>query len=103
MAAFAGPLMVGALWRGVTRQGAYAGLLAGFSVFLLLHTQQLDPDWFEPGLLRTVVNWLYQEGPNPFSCTAIGEAVSVCVTALVSKLTQPLPVEHLDGMFGEEA
>ena len=30
MAAFAGPLVLGALWSGVTLKGAYAGLLGGF-------------------------------------------------------------------------
>ena len=48
MAAFAGPLVVGALWRGVTRKGAYAGLVSGFVTFLVLHTQMIDPAWFAP-------------------------------------------------------
>jgi len=47
--------------------------LSGFIVFLLLHTQQLDPGWFAPGALHNVVGWLYNEGPNPFSCAAMGE------------------------------
>ena len=37
MAAFAGPLVMGALWKGVTRAGAYAGLLSGFVTFVVLH------------------------------------------------------------------
>ena len=106
MAAFAGPLVVGALWKGVTAKGAYAGLITGFSTFLLLHTQQIDPAWFgvvgEPvGLLQTVVHWLHGEGPNPFSCAAMGEFVSVAFTVVVSKLTQQLPQEHIEAMFGE--
>jgi SSS family transporter len=99
MAAFAGPLVVGALWRGVTRNGAYAGLVTGFLTFIVLHTRQLDPAWFDPGVLHSVVAWLYEEGPNPYSCAAIGEIVSVLVTFVVSRLTRPLPQAHVEGMF----
>jgi SSS family transporter len=102
MAAFAGPLMVGALWRGVTRHGAYAGLISGFGIFLILHTQLIDPGWFARGTAQDVATWLYREGPNPYSCAAMGEFVSVAVTYLVSRLTQPLSQAHLDGLFGSE-
>jgi Na+/proline symporter len=99
MAAFAGPLMVGALWKGVTRAGAYAGLLGGISVFITLHAQLLSPDWFNNPTMRAIVSWLYAEGPNPYSCAVMGEIVSIGFTVLVSKLSQPLPSEHLDEMF----
>ena len=100
MAAFAGPLVVGALWRGVTKRGAYAGLTSGFLTFLVLHMQLLDPAWFGTGTLHDVVAWLHAEGPNPFSCAAMGEAVSVIFTYAVSKATQPLPERHVEEMFG---
>lgn len=100
MAAFAGPLVVGALWRGVTPSGAYAGLIGGFGTFLVLHTAVLDPDWFEPGTLQRAVRWLAGEAPNPYSCAAMGEIVSVLVTVAVSKLSRPLPRSHVDEMFG---
>lgn len=99
MAAFAGPLVVGALWRGVTRTGAYAGLIAGLGAFMLVHSQLLEPAWFPAGILRGAADWLYSEGPNPFSCTAIGEVVSVIVTLIVSRVTRPLPAEYVDAMF----
>ena len=99
MAAFAGPLVVGALWRGVTRKGAYAGLLAGFGTFLILHTQMLDPLLFGTGVLYDVVAWLDREGPNPYSCAAMGEFVSITVTYVVSRLTQALPQTHVSEMF----
>ena len=79
MSAFAGSLVFGALWRGVTRPGAYAGLVSGFVCFLVLHTQLLDPAWFAPGLLHSVVSWLYIEGINPFSCSSIASLTSVCL------------------------
>ena len=101
MAAFAGPLVVGALWRGVTRNGAYAGLTSGFLTFMVLHMQWLDPAWFGTGVVHEAVAWLYAEGPNPFSCAAIGEAVSVAVTYTVSKATQPLPEAHVKEVFGQ--
>ena len=102
MAAFAGPLVIGALWRGVTRQGAYAGLLAGFGTFLILHTQLINPYWFTPGTLRDISEWLYAEGPNPYSCAVMGEIVSVAATFLVSRLTKPLPASHLAELFGDQ-
>ena len=99
MAAFAGPLVVGALWRGVTRHGAYAGLLGGIGVFTVLHAQLLDPAWFSSGAMQDAVTWLVREGPNPYSCAVMGEIVSIFLTVVVSKLTQPLPEEHLQQMF----
>ena len=98
MASFAGPLVVGALWRGVTRYGAYAGLCSGFATFLILHTQLINPLWFD-GELRRMAEWLYKEGPNPYSCAVMGEIVSISCTVIVSKLTSPLPEEHLKVMF----
>jgi len=103
MAALAGPLVVGALWRGVTRQGAYAGLLGGFLTFAALYLQVLDPGWFDPGVLHDTVAWLEGEGPNPYSCAALGEFVSVLITVVVSKLTRPLPKAHLDALFTDGA
>ena len=50
MAAFAGPLVVGAVWRGVTRAGALcAGLIGGVTVFSIAHSGAIDPQWFGPG------------------------------------------------------
>lgn len=100
MAAFAGPLVLGALWRGVTKKGAYAGLVSGMGVFIVLHSGILNPVWFEGTPLAGVMTWLAGEAPNPYSCSAMGEIVSVAVTWAVSKATQPLPQVHLDGMFG---
>ena len=101
MAAFAGPLVVGALWRGVTRAGAYAGLVSGISVFIVLHAQLINPGWFAPGTMNDIATWLYREGPNPYSCAVMGEIVSISMTFIVSKLTQPLPESHLAAMFGD--
>lgn len=102
MAAFAGPLVMGALWRGVTKAGAYAGLVCGLGTFIVLHSGMLGAivgsDSTYP--LSGVLYWLYIEAPNPFSCAALGEIVSVLVTWIVSKLTQPLPKVHMEKLFG---
>jgi len=104
MAAFAGPLVVGALWRGVTAKGAYAGLVAGFVAFLILHTNLLEAHWFgSSGVLHNAVAWLEREGPNPYSCAAMGEFVSIGVTYVVSKLTRPLEDSHLQALFPDTA
>ena len=99
ISAFAGPLVMGALWKGVTKAGAYAGLASGMGAFLVLHAGLLHPDLVAGTWLFGPVAWLHGEAPNPYSCAALGELVSVLVTWSVSKLTRPLPKEHLDEMF----
>ena len=99
MSAFFGSLVFGAFWRGVTRAGAYAGLMSGFLSFLVLHTQLLDPAWFAPGSLHAVISWLYIEGTNPFSCSSLAGLTSVAFTIIVSKVTQPLPEAHVTALF----
>ncbi len=100
MAAFAGPLVLGALWRGVTKAGAFAGLLTGGFTFIITFNAMIDPNWFGPGFLKDAATWLVIESPNPWSCAAMGEIVSVVVTVAVSKLTQPLSAAHVERMFG---
>ncbi len=100
MAAFAGPLVVGSIWRGVTKPGAFAGLISGVAVFSVTHGGFIDPAWFAPGALHNLAQWLAIEAPNPWSCAAMGELVSIGFTWGVSKLTQPLPEAHLEQMFG---
>jgi len=102
MAAFAGPLVMGAVWHGVTRAGAYAGLISGMTAFILFHMGWIDPVWFEGTPLFGVAEWLSLESPNPYSCAALGEIVSVVVTFVVSKITTPLPQAHLDALFNAD-
>ena len=99
MAAFAGPLILGAVWRGVTKAGAFAGLLTGGLVFIVTFNAMIKPEWFDPGTLQNIAIWLRIEAPNPWSCAAMGEVVSVAVTVIVSKLTQPLPAAHMARLF----
>ena len=99
MAAFAGPLVVGALWRGVTFAGALSGLFVGFGVFIVAHAQLIDPNWFTGTLLQGPALWLYGEGPNPYSCAVLGEIASVIATVGVSWCTKALPDAHLNALF----
>ena len=58
----AGPLVGRALWSGVTLKGAYAGLLGGFGVFIVLHSQVLEPSWFSA--VVSSGNMAAREGPT---------------------------------------
>ena len=102
MAAFAGPLILGAVWQGVTRTGAFAGLLSGGAVFLITFNAAINPAWFDPGMLKNAAIWLTIEAPNPWSCAAMGELVSIAATVVVSKFSQPLPVAHMQRLFPAE-
>ena len=99
MAAFAGPLILGAVWRGVTKSGAFAGLLSGGLTFIVTFNALIDPAWFGTGTLHQAATWLVGESPNPWSCAAMGEIVSVSMTIAVSRLTRPLPEEHMKRLF----
>ena len=103
MAAFAGPLILGAVWRGVTKTGAFTGLLSGGITFIVTFNAMIDPAWFSEGVLKSAVEWMVAESPNPWSCAAMGELVSLTLTVVVSKLTQPLPGTHIQRMFGSTA
>ena len=103
MAAFSGPLILGAVWSGVTKAGAFAGLLSGGLVFMITFNAVIDPEWFSPGVFRDASVWLQKESPNPWSCAAMGEVVSIALTVIVSKLTQQLPDEHIDKLFAPQS
>ena len=99
MAAFAGPLILGSVWKGVTKAGAFAGLITGGVVFIVTFNAMIKPEWFDPGALQNAAIWLRIEAPNPWSCAAMGELVSLAVTVIVSRLTQPLPQAHVQRLF----
>jgi hypothetical protein len=65
--------------------------------------QAIDPAWFSPGMVQDAFSWLWGEGPNPFSCAALGEFVSIAATYAVSKASNPLPKAHIDSVFQDEA
>lgn len=101
MAALAGPLVLGTLWRGVTRAGAIAGFVAGAVTFILLHSAIVEPLWFaENTPLRDVAAWLAGQAPNPYACAVLGEIVGVALTVAVSLVSEKLPADHVERVFG---
>ncbi len=101
MAALAGPLLLGTVWRGVTARGAIAGFAAGAISFIVLHAGMIQPDWFNPGsTLHLAATWLVRQAPNPYSCATLGELFGIAVTAGVSLVTDKLPQDHLSRVFG---
>lgn len=100
MAATAGPLLLGQIWRGATKAGAIGGFVAGAAVFTVLKTGVI-PEWPEPNSgIGLVVSWLLEQQPNPFACAALGELASVVVTIIVSLFSKPLPQHHIERIFG---
>ncbi|MFQ5635354.1 MAG: sodium:pantothenate symporter, partial [Gammaproteobacteria bacterium] len=93
-AALTGPLVLGAIWSGVTRAAAIAGFLSGAAVFAgasliaaLISSQQLDyGDWN--------IQFL-----NPFVRATIGGSASAIVTIGVSFITERLPNSHVARLF----
>lgn len=100
MAALAGPLILGVFWRGVTAQGAIWGFISGALCFIVLRNGLLPAGAADGGLVDQVLFQLSSQAGNPFTCTAIGEGVSVLVTVAVSLSTQSLPREHIEKIFG---
>ncbi|MFV8817532.1 sodium:solute symporter family protein [Haliea sp. E17] len=100
MAALAGPLILGVLWRGTTTAGAISGFIAGAVAFIILHSGLIDARWFAPGALQTTAAWLQQQAPNPYTCAVLGEIMGIVLTALVSLVSVKLPTAHLEEVFG---
>ena len=104
MAALAGPLLLGTLWRGVTAAGAIAGFIVGGLSFVILHGKLFNPDWFTfSASLKYIMDWLHYQGPNPYSCATIGQIIGILVTIVISLFTAKLPEDHIDKVFGEAA
>jgi len=100
MAALAGPLVLGVLWRGITRAGAISGFAAGAAVFVVAKAALVPAAWFADTPLHVAALWLEAQAPSPYSCATLGEAASLLVTVAVSLRTRPLDAEHLERVFG---
>jgi sodium/proline symporter len=92
IASYAGPYMIGSLWRRTTPAAAYAAIAFGFGIYFYLH---LAP---QAGLIEGL--WPFNQ--NPFASTAIGFIVSSVTTVAVSFVTEPPAEDHLERVFSAE-
>ena len=102
MAALSGPLILGLLWRGVTRAGAISGFIAGALIFSVAHTGLIDPLWLSSSkFLYVATTWFANQAPNPYACTVLGELASIAITIIVSLCSKKLPAEHVAAVFDD--
>jgi len=94
-AAMAGPLVLGSLWRGVTRAGALAGFWVGAISFVMIHGEFVSGLWLVGTALEPFGRWFAFNATSPYSAATLGGLTSSAVTAAVSWCTQPLPDAHL--------
>jgi cation/acetate symporter len=86
-------LLMGIFARGVNREGAVAGMLAGISV-TLLYVFQHKGIMFIPGtsfLGNMSPNWFFGIEPNAFG--VVGAIVNFVVAFAVSRVSAPPPTE----------
>ena len=91
--AFVPTMVLGIFWRGTTRQGAVAGMLAGLGVtvyYMLSHV----------AAMRALPSWMLADGLwfgiQPISAGVFGVPTGFCVAALVSWWTRPaLPLPRI--------
>ena len=90
--AFVPVMVLGIFWRGTTRQGAVAGMLAGLGIavyYMLSHVP----------VLRTWAGWLLADGLwfgiQPISAGVFGVPAGLIVAVVVSRITRPAPALHL--------
>jgi Na+/proline symporter len=98
-AALAGPLVLGSLWRGVTRAGALAGFWAGAASFVCIHGEIVSGTWLYGTPLDGVGRWFAFNATSPYSAATLGAFVSLGVTVLVSRFSEPLPPGHIEAVL----
>jgi SSS family transporter len=86
IAALAGPLVLGSIWNGVTRNGALAGFWTGALSFILIHTQLISAIWPDGESLRAAGEWFAFHARSPYSAATMGGIAGVLVTVLVSRV-----------------
>tara|TARA_B110000438_G_C15787006_1_gene638878 strand:+ start:184 stop:1734 length:1551 start_codon:yes stop_codon:yes gene_type:complete len=94
--AFAGPLILGILWPGVTKIAVYVGFFTGGSFFISVVSGFVTATGSPGSFVHDVTAWLERDAGNSFSIAAAGVILSVVVTYAVSKFTPGYTQDHLD-------
>jgi len=103
IAALMGPLVLGSIWRGVTRAGALAGFWTGAILFILIHAEIISGEWLSGTRLEAFGTWFAFNAQSPYSAATIAGLTAVAVTVLVSRCTLPLPESHLNAVLGQRS
>jgi Na+/proline symporter len=98
VAALMGPLVIGSVWLGVTRAGALSGFGTGAVVFILIHGGLVKGSWLAGTSLEAAGQWFDFYAASPYSAATFGGIASAIVTVVVSRLSEPLPRELLEGI-----
>lgn len=98
-AALSGPLVLGALWRGVTGTAALVGFVSGVVTFILLNAEIISGTILFGTQFDGIGRWLVWQAKNPYSCATIGSTVSILLTYITSLYTVALPEEHVNSVF----
>ena len=100
VAAIAGPIFAGILWKRTSKAGALAGFFAGGGSFIIIKAGLLRVEWFSSGPFESAAIWLIDQTSNPFACGTIGALTSVFFVIVVSLFTRPPSKKHLQRVFG---
>lgn len=86
IAALAGPLVLGSVWNGISRNGALAGFWTGAIVFILIHAQIISGHWLSGTSLEAAGRWFAFNAQSPYSAATMGGIAGTLVTVLVSRI-----------------
>jgi cation/acetate symporter len=81
-------ILMGIFFKGVNREGAVAGMIAGL-VFTLSYIVYFKSPWF--GAVNTADQWLF--GISPEGIGAVGMALNFVVALTVARFTSATPAE----------
>ena len=84
-------ILMGIFFKGMNKEGAVAGMVAGLA-FTVAYIAYFKSPWF--GAVNTAEHWLF--GISPEGIGSIGMAINFAVAAAVARFTAPTPVSVQD-------